>query len=77
MDKNMIDDLADLICEGDVNAVSEALRADPSLVSARTSDGDTLLHIACWQKQIAIIGAIFAFGPDVNLRGRFGRTPLY
>lgn len=73
----MMDDLADAIADGDVSAVSAALRADPSIVAARTSDGDTLLHVAAWQKQIAIIGAIFAHHPDVNARGRFGRTPLH
>jgi ankyrin repeat protein len=70
-------DLADLIERGDVQAVAEALRADPSLVSSRTHDGDTPLHIACWQKQIAIVGTLAAYGPDVNAIGAYGRTPLH
>ena len=45
--------LSDMIERGDVRGVAEALRIDPSLVAAKTPDGDTPLHIACWQKQIA------------------------
>ncbi len=69
--------LADMIVRGDVRGVTEALRADPSLVAAKTPDGDTPLHIACWQKQIAIIGTILAYRPDLNARGAYGRTPLH
>ena len=66
-----------LIESGDVRGISEALRADPSLVSAKTASGDNPLHIACWQKQLAIIGTIVAYGPDLNARGCYGRTPLH
>jgi ankyrin repeat protein len=69
--------LADMIEHGDVRGVAEALRADPSLVAAKTPDGDTPLHLACWQKQIAIIGTIVAYRPDLNARGCYGRTPLH
>jgi len=69
--------LADMIERGDVHGVGEALRADPSLVAAKTPDGDTPLHIACWQKQIAIIGTLLAYGSDLNARGCYGRTPLH
>jgi ankyrin repeat protein len=69
--------LADMIEHGDVRGVAEALRADPSLIAAKTPDGDTPLHIACWQKQIAIIGTILAYRPDLNVRGCYGRTPLH
>jgi len=66
-----------MIERGNVRGLSEALRADPSLVAAKTPDGDTPLHIACWQKQIAIIGIILAYRPDLNARGCYGRTPLH
>lgn len=72
-----ISELTDLVVRGDVAGVGAALKANPSLVSATTQDGDTLLHIACWQKQIAIIGAILAYGPDLNARGCYGRTALH
>lgn len=66
-----------MIERGDVRGVSEALRANPSLVAAKTPDGDTPLHVACWQKQIAIIGTILAYRPDLNARGCYGRTALH
>jgi ankyrin repeat protein len=69
--------LAGMVEHGDVRGVAEALRADPSLVAAKTPDGDTPLHLACWQKQIAIIGTIVAYRPDLNARGCYGRTPLH
>jgi ankyrin repeat protein len=71
------EELSDLITRGDSRGVSEALRADPSLISARTADGDTPLHIAAWQKQLGIIGVLSAYHPDVNARGCYGRTPLH
>lgn len=66
-----------MIERGDVRGVTSALRADPSLVTSKTKDGDTALHIACWQKQIAIIGTILAYEPELNARGCYGRTPLH
>ncbi|MBE0625491.1 MAG: ankyrin repeat domain-containing protein [Burkholderiales bacterium] len=74
---NAIEGLIDLIERGDVRAVAEALGADRSLVSARTPEGDNVLHIACWQKQVVILGTILAYEPDVNARGSNGRTPLH
>ncbi len=69
--------LARMIERGDVRGVSEALRVDPSLVGARTPDGDMPLHLACWHKQIEIVGIILACHPDLNARGCYGRTPLH
>ncbi|MHB9833311.1 ankyrin repeat domain-containing protein [Paraburkholderia terrae] len=70
-------ELTKMIEDGDVSGVAEKLRTDPSLVTATTPDGDTVLHVACWQKQIAIIGIILAYHPDLNAHGCYGRTPLH
>jgi ankyrin repeat protein len=70
-------ELSSLITKGNVQAVATALRANPALVAARTDANDTPLHIACWQKQVAIVGTILAYSPDVNARGCYGRTPLH
>jgi uncharacterized protein len=69
--------LARMVEQGDVQGIAEALRDDPSLIMAKTPDGDTMLHLACWQKQISIIGIILAYQPDLNARGCYGRTPLH
>jgi ankyrin repeat protein len=66
-----------MIERGDVRGVASALRADPSLATAKTKDGDTALHIACWQKQIAILGTVLAYQPDLDAHGCYGRTPLH
>lgn len=71
------DELADLITNGDGAAVAAALKSDPSLISARTAEGDMPLHIAAWQKQVGILGVLAAYHPDVNARGAYGRTPLH
>lgn len=72
-----IDELTEWIAQGDQLRVAEALRRDPSLVHARNENNDTALHLACWQKQLAIIGTIAGYGPDVDARGLFGRTALH
>jgi hypothetical protein len=71
------DELANLIVGGDVDAVSAALREDPSLIARPDQNGDLPLHVACWQKQLGIIGVLAAHRPDVNARGCHGRTPLH
>lgn len=70
-------ELSSMITRGDVVGVGGALRADPSLVSVRTVDGDAPLHIACWQKQLAIVGTLLGYGPDLDALGAYGRTPLH
>ena len=75
--KTSIDVLASLIEAGHVMAVARALQADPALVRARTEGGNTPLHIACWQKQLAIVALVLAHWPEVDARGSYGRTPLH
>jgi ankyrin repeat protein len=75
--KILPEELADLIERGEVREVQQALNADPSLVSAKTEDGDAPLHLACWFKQMAIASSIVAHNADVNARGCYGRTPLH
>jgi hypothetical protein len=71
-------DLWNLITAGEVRRVAEALRADPGLVAMRSvPDQDTPLHYACWQKQLAIVGLLLGYAPDVNAQGDAGRTPLH
>ncbi|HSO35104.1 MAG TPA: ankyrin repeat domain-containing protein [Labilithrix sp.] len=69
--------LIEAIERGDDAAVDEALAREPALAVASTADGDTLLHLACWQKQAKILELVLARAPDVNARGDRGRTPLH
>ena len=72
-----IGELNALITNGDLVAVAVALRDNPAVIGQRTADGDSILHIACWQKQLGIVGTILGYGPDVNATGCYGRTPLH
>jgi hypothetical protein len=59
--------------------LKRALKKDPSLARARTTEeGNTLLHWACWHKKLAMVELLVAAGADVNARGGdFGFTPLH
>jgi len=74
-----LDALIELVERGDHAAVAAALRAEPALAAAKTSDGDTLLHIACWQKRAAIVRDLLALADAhaLDARGCYGRTPLH
>ena len=75
--KTSIEALAALIEAGDVIAVARALQADPALARARTEGGNTALHIACWQKQLACVAVVLAHRLVVDAPGAYGRTPLH
>lgn len=62
---------------GDIGTLQDMLRSNPDLASSRSPDGDTLLHIACWCKQVGVIGILLAHKSDVNAIGCYGRTPLH
>lgn len=72
-----VDAISDLIVRGNAEGVAVALQAAPTLLAARTVEGDMLLHVACWQKQVAIVSTLLADGADVNAHGWLGRTPLH
>jgi hypothetical protein len=70
------DALVELIERGDVAGVEAAVRADPGVVHHQITSKDQPLHIACWQKQLAISGILLGYGADVSAAGDNGRTPL-
>lgn len=62
---------------GNDREVLDALSALPSLLRSTTSDGDTALHIACWQKRQALVERLLELGAAVDARGFVGRAPLH
>lgn len=72
-----LEQLMGLVEDGDAEVVRAALRAQPELALETNADGDTLLHIACWQKDAAMVEVVLAAHPDVNALGDHGRTPLH
>ncbi len=67
----------DYVERGDGEAVARLLMKDPNHIHARDQSGDQPLHIACWQKQVRLLGILRNYAPDLNARGCFGRTPLH
>jgi ankyrin repeat protein len=62
---------------GDINNVTKQVDSDPSLIMKRSHYGDTILHMACWGKQIVLVGILIERNADVNARGCYGWTPLH
>ena len=54
------------------------LKEDGSIdLFARASSGDTLLHVAVGQRDLATIRFLLEAGLDINARGDLFETPLY
>ncbi|KAF9975526.1 hypothetical protein BGZ73_000830 [Actinomortierella ambigua] len=67
-----------LIKNGDVNGLSEALKSNTRLTSARDSTGLTLLHWACDQGQLDIVKLLMEeHDVDWNAQDEEGSTPLH
>ncbi len=62
---------------GDLAALQDWLAEQPALLQWRSHDTDTLLHLACWQKQLELVPWLVHAGADVNARGWLQRTPLH
>jgi len=64
------------IVEGDLQAASELLDADPNLVKASDSEGASALHHAALHGRRTIVRLLVERGANVNARdGRYGATP--
>ena len=65
---------------GDAERVKQMVGVDPSLMSARDSDGSTPLHCACWKGHEAVVATLLEAGADVNAENaneHWGTTPLH
>jgi ankyrin repeat protein len=73
--------LALLIADGDADAVQEAVRAHPRLLSSTVErDGEsgwTPLHLAVAAGRTALVGQLCAAGADPTAATEGGRTPLH
>lgn len=60
--------------------VQQLLEHDPSLISARDTDGSTPLHCATWKGHLAVVELLLSRGADVNATNQndhWGTTPLH
>ncbi|XP_013194725.1 ankyrin repeat domain-containing protein 49 [Amyelois transitella] len=62
---------------GDVDSLQELLTSQPSLVSARDSDGYSPLHRAAYGNHIAAISYLLSVGANVSATTELGWTPLH
>lgn len=74
---SVYEQIADAIEQHQVAVVKQLVAENPDVVRAACQFGDTLLHLACWQKVIEVVPMLVILGSDVNAKGCDGRTPLH
>jgi len=65
---------------GDADRVKTLIKQDPSVMSAKDTDGSTPLHCACWKGHDAVVVILLEAGADVNAENsneHWGTTPLH
>ena len=62
---------------GDTATAAALLSRQPSLVNSRKSNGDTPLHAAAYQGDLALARLLLERGADVNAANQGGLTPLH
>ncbi|HSE37574.1 MAG TPA: ankyrin repeat domain-containing protein [Blastocatellia bacterium] len=65
---------------GNVEKLQVLLKANPSAIHARDSDGSTALHCATWKGHQAVVTFLLNAGADVNSHNNndhWGTTPLH
>ena len=65
---------------GDADRVKTLIKQDPSVMSAKDTDGSTPLHCACWKGHDAVVVILLEAGADVNAKNsneHWGTTPLH
>jgi len=67
----------ELVADGDAGAVQRHLAEQPAAVEARSEDGQTPLHIACYTKDLAMVRLLLTAGADANARDDSGGVALH
>jgi ankyrin repeat protein len=65
---------------GNAAGMRQIAAADPSVISARDSDGATLLHHAAWKGHPEVAALLLELGADINAQSsntHWGGTPLH
>ena len=75
LDANPALDVFDAAAVGRTRGLAELVDAEPALVSARSADGSTPLHLAARFDQRDAAELLLEHGADVDARDAEGRTP--
>ena len=70
-------ELHDAAEQGDFDAVKRILATHPHAVNEKSDLGDTALHDASLNNQVAVAKLLVKYGADVNRKGNKGKTPLH
>jgi len=62
---------------GEASGVAHCLDADPSLLNASSTGGETPLNVASLHGQIDVAKLLLDRGADPNLKGRIGHGPMH
>lgn len=65
------------IKDNDIEAVKLAILADERCMYAENKDGETPLHLACFEERFEIAECLLKKGMDVETLDRYGNTPLH
>ena len=68
-------ELRDAAC-ADLSLAAALIQADPAILDARNSIGETAFHFLVIENEVEIATWMLERGADVNTRSNFGATPL-
>lgn len=71
------DEIHDSAREGDLKKVRAILRDNPDLLNARSDNGATPLHVACWYGKTEVATYLIQKGADINLKAQNNISPLH
>jgi len=77
---NPIKEILKAAKSGDADRVKTLIKQDPSVMSAKDTDGSTPLHCACWKGHDSVVAVLLEAGADVNAENsneHWGTTPLH
>ena len=61
----------------ELNTIEKILKEDKSFINVKTSQEETLLHIAMRKENLNMASLLLRYGAEVDALNKFGSTPLY
>ncbi len=77
MKKGAAGEIQQAVIAGDLNKVRVLINSDSTLLESKGNSGNTLLIIACQNRQESVANFLIDKGADVNAKTNIGGTPLF